>query len=61
MMDLREIYGEDYYKNIGARGGKGDRGNAADKGFASMNKKKHLAASSKGGQKSRRHKLRRIT
>lgn len=49
-------YGEDYYKKIGSMGGKGDRGQRQDKGFGSMDPKKHEAASRKGGRISKRVK-----
>jgi general stress protein YciG len=42
----RQRYGEDFYKKIGAIGGKAK----VPKGFAIMDKKKHIEASVKGGK-----------
>lgn len=43
-------HGRDFYARIGALGGKGDRGQRVDKGFASMDPEKHRRASSLGGR-----------
>jgi len=45
-----------FYRKLGALGGRGDRGNKMDKGFATMDKLKHREASAKGGRISRRGK-----
>lgn len=49
-------YGEDFYNKIGVKGGTGNRGNRADKGFGSMSKEKISAAGRKGGLNSKRRK-----
>lgn len=43
-------YGEDFYGRIGSKGGKKE----VPKGFATMDRSKHIAASVKGGTISRR-------
>lgn len=48
----KKLYGEDYYKVIGALGGKAK----VPKGFALMDKQKLVKASAKGGRISRRAK-----
>lgn len=48
----KELYGEDFYKNIGAMGGRATY--HGKKGFASMDKDKVAEAGRKGGSVSRR-------
>lgn len=48
----KAIYGDDFYTKIGSEGGK----KRVPKGFATMDRKKHIKASVKGGKISRRGK-----
>lgn len=49
-------YGDDFYSKIGAKGGSWE----GVKGFALMDRKKHIKASKKGGQISRRTSSRHL-
>lgn len=53
---MYEIYGSDYYRNIGRKGGR----NGHMKGFA-LNPELAKVAGRKGGQKSRRGKAKKVT
>lgn len=46
---IKARYGEDYYRKIGALGGKGNRGNQHKRGFASMDKETLRLIGIKGG------------
>lgn len=48
---IKEKYGSDFYKQIGAKGGKNGHGT----GFAMMSPVKRRAAGRKGGKISKRH------
>lgn len=52
----RELYGDDFYKRIGAKGGKKGWKDGAIKGFAAMTYEERSAAGKLGGSRSRRGK-----
>lgn len=43
----KQLYGDDFYRRIGSKGGKNGKG--AKKGFAAMPREKRVAAGRKGG------------
>lgn len=49
-------YGESFYKKIGSKGGQKTAEDGVVKGWAAMDREKHIKLSSKGGQISRRTK-----
>lgn len=51
---IKEKFGDDYYQNIGAIGGKKGTADGTIKGFAAMSPEKRAAAGAIGGSRSRR-------